>query len=76
MPYEPLGDDEKIKATKLPPTFSYHKYASAIGNLQGQASLGLLSDTSEHGPTQSVLRIGKSFSVKMSSLGESISSIL
>lgn len=68
MPYEPLGDDAKIKGTKIPPTFSVHKYASAIGSPIGN-QFGMLLETSEHTRTQSVLRIGRSFSVRMSSQG-------
>lgn len=69
MPYEPLGDDAKIKETNIPPTFTVHKYASAIGD-PVSAHFGLLMDTSEHRRTQKVLRMGRSFSVRMSSQGE------
>ncbi|CAN0154633.1 unnamed protein product, partial [Ectocarpus fasciculatus] len=70
MPYEPLGSEEKVKSTKIPPTFSLHRYASAIGGPMGEgedlAGAGM-NDASEHKRTQSVLRMGRSFSVKMSS---------
>lgn len=73
MPYEPLGSEDKVKSTKIPPTFSLHRYASAIGDPigGGQDLAGaVMNDASEHKRTQSVLRIGRSFSVKMSSQGE------
>lgn len=69
MPYEPLGDDEKIKATHIPPTFSVHKYSSAIGppgssvgDKPGGVAIG-------EPRTQKVLRMGRSFSVRLSSIG-------
>lgn len=74
MPYEPLGDDDAVKKTKIPPTFSVHRYASAIGNPVGAAGgmndFGPTADTSEHTRTQKVVRMGRSFSVRMSSQGE------
>lgn len=73
MPYEPLGDDEAVKKTKIPPTFSVHRYASAIGNpIGGMNDSGpMAADTSEHTQrTQKVVRMGRSFSVRMSSQGE------
>lgn len=76
MPYEPLSDDAKIKAINLPPTFTVHKYASAVDPLGG------VNDNSTHGQggreslreerIQSVLRMGRSFSVRMSSIGECV----
>ncbi|CBJ32618.1 diacylglycerol kinase [Ectocarpus siliculosus] len=75
MPYEPLGSEAKVKSTKIPPTFSLHRYASAIGDPigGGQDLAGaVMNDASEHKRTQSVLRIGRSFSVKMSSQAKSV----
>eukprot|EP00903_Cladosiphon_okamuranus_P011637 g10946.t1 len=66
MPYEPLGDDDAVKKTKIPPTFSVHRYASAIGNpISGMNEFGPIPDTSER--TQKVVRMGRSFSIRMSS---------
>lgn len=65
MPYKPLGDDKKIHDTHMPPTFTVHTYSSNFGTV----SFGPLTDASEHGPTQSVLRMGRSFSTRMSSQG-------
>ena len=71
MPYEPLGNDDAVKKTKIPPTFSVHRYASAIGNpIGGMNDFGPIPDTSEHKRTQKVVRMGRSFSVRMSSQGE------
>lgn len=73
MPYEPLGSEDKVKSTKIPPTFSLHRYASAVGDpIGGGGDLAgaIMNDASEHKRTQSVLRMGRSFSVKMSSQGE------
>ncbi|CAN0117258.1 unnamed protein product, partial [Hapterophycus canaliculatus] len=71
MPYEPLLDDAEVKKSKIPPTFSLHRYASLIENsVAGREELGPMVDSSEHGRTQSVVRMGRSFSVKMSSLGK------
>ncbi|CAM9764700.1 unnamed protein product [Scytosiphon promiscuus] len=68
MPYEPLLDDAEVKKSKIPPTFSLHRYASLIGNsIAGREDLGPLVDSSEHSRTQSVVRMGRSFSVRMSS---------
>lgn len=70
MPYEPLGDDAAVKRTKIPPTFSLHRYASAIGNpIGGDGNLGSIAD-SQHKRSQSVVRMGRSFSVRMSLQGE------
>lgn len=73
MPYEPLGDDDKIKGIHLPPTFSVHKYASAVGALSAinsSQNLGLIRASSlQEGRTQSVSRMGRSFSVRMSEIG-------
>ena len=63
MPYKPLGDEKKIHDTHMPPTFTVHTYSSNVG-----ATFGLPSD-SEHGRTQSVLRMGRTFSTRMSSQG-------
>lgn len=65
MPYKPLGDDKKIHDTHMPPTFTVHTYSSNFGTV----SFGPLPDASEHGRTQSVLRMGRSFSTRMSSQG-------
>ncbi|CAM9601191.1 unnamed protein product [Ectocarpus sp. 4 AP-2014] len=75
MPYEPLGSEDKVKSTKIPPTFSLHRYASAIGDPigGGQDLAGaVMNDASEHKRIQSVLRMGRSFSVKMSSQAKSV----
>ena len=65
MPYKPLGDDKKIHDTHMPPTFTVHTYSSNFGG----ATFGPITDASEHGRTQSVLRMGRSFSTRMSSQG-------
>lgn len=71
MPYEPLLDDAEVKKSKIPPTFSLHRYASLIGNsIAGREDFGPMVDSSEHARRQSVVRMGRSFSVRMSSQGE------
>ena len=71
MPYTPLGDEEIIKNTNIPPTFSVHKYSSALSPFGKHFGLPQPQNHRENRRTQSVLRIGRSFSVRMSSVGES-----
>lgn len=69
LPYTPLGDDAKIKETNIPPTFTVHKYASEIYVPSGPPNLSQYFDKTERNRIQSVLRIGRSFSIRMSSQG-------
>lgn len=69
MPYQPLGDEEAIKSTHIPPTFSIHKYSSAVGDPVGK-HFGKTVDPQDHKRTQSVLRMGRTFSVRMSFQGK------
>lgn len=73
MPYEPLGDDEKIKATHIPPTFSVHKYSSAVGMGSAGENFGVQP---ERPRTQQVLRMGRSFSTRLSTKGDSALSVV
>lgn len=70
MPYEPVGDDDEIKKSHLPPTFTIHRY-KADGLLASTTGSG----TDVYHQEATVERQGYNYSEQLTEQGKAIYSV-